>query len=151
MSIRNLLFLSALLLNTACSSDLFIEHNGNMPEDRYLQRLHVGQSKEEVYELLGAPNLTTALSDDHWIYMSSTIRRVAFEKPKELDRDVVAVTFNNNVVTRIDKRTLADANKIKIDSDETKATEREQGFFRKYFGGVGQYQMFGDGKNKKEM
>lgn len=151
MSIRNLLFLSALLLNTACSSDLFIDHNGNMPEDRYLKQLHLGQTKEEVYELLGAPNLTTALSDNHWIYMSSTIRRVAFEKPTELDRDVVAITFINNKVSKIDKRTLEDGNDIKIDSDVTKAAEREQGFFRKYFGGVGQYQMFGNGKQNKDM
>ena len=144
MSIRNLLFLSALLLNTACVGDLFLDHNGNMPEERYLQQLHTGQTKEEVYQLLGGPSLTTGLSDDHWIYMSSTIRRVAFIKPTELDREVVAITFKDNKISRIDKRTLADANDIAIDTDETKATEREQGFFRKYFGGVGQYQMFGN-------
>ena len=151
MSIRNLLFLSALLLNTACVGDLFLDHNGNIPEERYLNQLHNGQTKEEVYQLLGAPSLTTGLSDDHWIYMASTIRRVAFEKPTELERNVVAITFKDNVVTKIDRRTLKDANNIKIDSDETKATEREQGFFRKYFGGVGQYQMFGNGKQNKDM
>lgn len=151
MSIRNLLFLSALLLNTACVGDLFLDHNGNMPEERYLQQLHTGQTKEEVYQLLGAPSLTTALSDDHWIYMASTIRRIAFERPTELDRDVIAVTFKDDKVVKIDKRTLADANNISIDSDETKAAEHEQGFFRKYFGGVGQYQMFGNGKNNKDM
>ena len=144
MSIRNLLFLSALLLNTACVGDLFLDHNGNMPEERYLQQLRTGQTKEEVYQLLGAPSLTTGLSDDHWIYMSSTIRRIAFIKPTELDREVIAITFKDNKISRIDKRTLADANDISIDTDETKATEREQGFFRKYFGGVGQYQMFGN-------
>ncbi len=151
MSIRNLLFLSALLLNTACSSDLFLDHNGNMPEDRYLRQLQYGQTKEEVYQLLGAPSLMTGLSDNHWIYMASTIRRVAFMKPTELERDIVAITFKDNKVTQIDKRTLADANKISIDSDETPATEREQGFFRKYFGGVGQYQMFGKGDTNKDM
>ena len=151
MSIRNLLFLSALLLNTACVGDLFLDHNGNMPEERSLQQLRTGQTKEEVYQLLGAPSLTTALSDDHWIYMASTIRRVAFEKPTELDRDVIAITFKDNKVSKIEKRTLADGNNISIDSDETKAAEHDQGFFRKYFGGVGQYQMFGNGKNNKDM
>jgi len=151
MSIRNLLFLSAILILPACSSDLFLTHNGNMPEESYLKQLHVGQTKEEVYQTLGAPSLVTGLSDDHWLYMESTVRRVAFMKPTELDRNVIAVTFANNKVSKIDKRTLDDANNISIDSDETKPTDRELGFFRKYFGGVGQYQMFGDGKQNKDM
>ncbi|MBR3675962.1 MAG: outer membrane protein assembly factor BamE [Alphaproteobacteria bacterium] len=151
MSIRNLLFLFALLVMPACSSDLFLDHNGNMPEEGYLKQLHVGQTKEEVYQTLGAPSLVTGLSDDHWIYMESTIRRIAFMKPTELDRNIIAVTFADNKVSKIDKRTLDDANNISIDSDETKPADRELGFFRKYFGGVGQYQMFGDGKQNKDM
>lgn len=151
MSIRNLLFLSALLLNTACSSDLFLDHNGNMPKESHIQQLHIGQTKAEVAQLLGNPSLVTGLSDNHWIYMESTIRRIAFEKPTELERNVVAITFKDDKVSKIDKRTLEDANNIKIDSDETQAAEREVGFFRKYFGGVGQYQMFGDGKQNKDM
>lgn len=151
MSIRNLLFLFALLVMPACSSDLFLDHNGNMPEENYLKQLHIGQTKEEVYQTLGAPSLVTGLSDDHWIYMESTIRRIAFMKPTELDRNVIAVTFADNKVSIIDKRTLDDANNISIDSDETKPADRELGFFRKYFGGVGQYQMFGNGKQNKDM
>ena len=151
MSIRNLLFLSALLILPACSSDLFLDHNGNMPEENYLNRLHVGQPKEEVYQTLGAPSLVAGLSDNHWLYMESTIRRVAFMRPTELDRNVIAITFTDNKVSKIDKRTLEDANNISIDSDETKPADRELGFFRKYFGGVGQYQMLGDGKQNKDM
>jgi len=151
MSIRNLLFLFALLVTPACSSDLFLDHNGNMPEENYLKHLHVGQTKEEVYQTLGAPSLVAGLSDNHWIYMESTIRRIAFMKPTELDRNVIAITFADNKVSKIDKRTLADANNISIDSDETKPADRELGFFRKYFGGVGQYQMFGNGKQNKDM
>lgn len=151
MSIRNLLFLFALLVMPACSSDLFLDHNGNMPEESYLRQLHVGQTKEEVYQILGSPSLVAGLSNNHWIYMESTIRRVAFMKPTELDRNVIAITFADNKVSKIDKRTLEDANNISIDSDETKPADRELGFFRKYFGGVGQYQMFGNGKQNKDM
>ena len=38
--------------------------------------------------------------------------------------------------SKIETRTLADGNKISIDTDSTKPAERQQGFFRKYFGGV---------------
>ena len=49
--------------------------------------------------------------------MESTIRRIAFEKPTELERNVVAITFKDDKVSKIDKRTLEDANNIKIDSE----------------------------------
>jgi len=151
MSIRNLLFLFALMFNVACSSDLFLDHTGNMPEESHIKRVHIGQTKEEVYTNLGAPSLVAGLSSNNWIYMESTVRRFAFMKPTELDRNILALTFKDNRLVTIDKRTLADGNNIAIDTDETKPSDRELGFFRKYFGGVGQYQMFGDGKQVKDM
>ncbi|MBP5352484.1 MAG: outer membrane protein assembly factor BamE [Alphaproteobacteria bacterium] len=150
MSIRKMFFLSAALLCTACSSDLFLEHNGNMPTKEKIAQIHNGQTKEEVMEILGGPSITTGLSDDHWIYMSSTIKRVAFLNPEELDRQILAITFDDNQVSKIEKRTLADGNDLSIDKDVTQATERQQGFFRKYFGGVGSYSPFSGKSNSKQ-
>ena len=78
MSIRKIFFLSAVLVCTACSSDLFLKHNGNMPEESKVEKISVGQSKAAVQEILGNPSSVTGLSDDHWIYMSSTQKKVAF-------------------------------------------------------------------------
>lgn len=151
MSIRNLLFLAALMINTACSSDLFLDHTGNMPEESHIKQIHLGQTKEDVYMLLGAPSVVAGLSSNNWIYMESSIRRIAFMRPTELERNILALQFKDNKLVDITKRTLEDANNISIDTDETKPADREVGFFRKYFGGVGQYQMLGDGKTVKDM
>lgn len=151
MSIRNLLFLAALMINTACSSDLFLDHTGNMPEESHIRQVHLGQTKEDVYMLLGAPSVVAGLSSNNWIYMESSIRRIAFMRPTELERNILALQFKENKLVDITKRTLEDANNISIDTDETKPADRELGFFRKYFGGVGQYQMLGDGKTVKDM
>lgn len=151
MSIRNLLFLAALMINTACSSDLFLDHTGNMPEDSHIRQVHLGQTKEEVYVLLGAPSVVAGLSSNHWIYMESSIRRVAFMRPTELERNILALQFKDNKLVNVTKRTLEDGNNISIDSDETKPADREVGFFRKYFGGVGQYQMLGNGRQQRDM
>ena len=151
MSIRNFLFLAALMFNTACVGDLFLDHTGNMPEESHIKQVRLGQTKEDVYELLGAPSVVAGLSSNNWIYMESSIRRVAFMRPTELDRNILALNFKDNKLVSITKRTLEDGNNISIDSDETKPADREVGFFRKYFGGVGQYQMFGDGKTMKDM
>ncbi|MBQ8671988.1 MAG: outer membrane protein assembly factor BamE [Alphaproteobacteria bacterium] len=149
MSIRKMFFIALLSVSSACSSDLFLDSNGNMPDKSKIEQIHLGQSKDTVYSILGAPSSISGLSDDHWIYMSSGVKKVAFMRPQEVERQVLAITFDNDQVSKIDKKTLADGNDIKIDEEETQSTEREQGFFKKYFGGVGTYMPFGGDKNSK--
>ena len=151
MSIRKILFISMLFLTSACSSDLFLVHNGNMPAQEKIDEIRLGQSKQDVMNILGAPSLTTGLSDDHWIYMASTTKKVAFFRPEELERKVLAISFDNNKISKIEKLNLADGNKLPIDTDTTRTTEQEQGFFRKYFGGVGTYMPFGGTNSGKEL
>lgn len=150
MSIRKMFFMITVLICSACSSDIFIRHNGNMPEESKVSRIAVGQTKDEVQSILGNPSSITGLSDDHWIYMSSTQKRVAFLNPKELDRQILALSFENDKLSKIEKFDLADGNKIKIDGDTTQTANSNVGFFRKYFGGVGQYLPFGGGSSGKE-
>lgn len=151
MSIRKMLFISILLLTSACSNDLFLVHNGNMPAQEKVDEIRLGQSKQDVMNILGAPSLTTGLSEDHWIYMASTTKKVAFFRPEELERKVLAISFDNDQISKIEKLNLADGNKLPIDSDITQTTEQEQGFFRKYFGGVGTYMPFGGTNSGKEL
>ena len=101
MSIRKILFISMLFLTSACSSDLFLVHNGNMPAQEKIDEIRLGQSKQDVMNILGAPSLTTGLSDDHWIYMASTTKKVAFFHPEELERKVLAISFDNNKIQNV--------------------------------------------------
>lgn len=149
MSIRKMLFVMSVLACTACSSDIFLEHNGNMPEDSKIAKIAVGQSKNEVRDILGNPSSVTGLSDDHWIYMSSTQRKIAFLRPDEIDREILALSFEKDKVSKIEKFDLADSNDIGIDGGETKTADSNVGFFRKYFGGVGQYLPFGGSSSKE--
>ena len=151
MSIRKIFFLSISLVLSACSNDLFLVHNGNIPANEKISEIRMGQSKQDVMNILGAPSLTTGLSDDHWIYMASTVKKVAFFRPEELDRKVLAISFDNGQISKIEKLSLADGNNFKIDTHTTQTTEQEQGFFRKYFGGVGSYMPFGGTNSGKEL
>ena len=69
--------------------------------------------------------------------------------PTEIDRQILALSFDDDKVSKIETKTLADTNNIAIDQEETLPANREQGFFRKYFGGVGTYMPFGNGKSEK--
>ena len=79
--------------SSACSSDLFITHNGNMPSNERIAQIRVGQSKSEILNILGSPSSVVSLDRNQWIYMSSDIKRVAFFAPKEVDRDVLTIQF----------------------------------------------------------
>lgn len=141
MSIRNLFFLSFMIIMTAaCSSDVFLVHNGNMPADDKVALISKGQSREQVEEILGSPSSVTSFDGDTWIYMSSTLKKVAFLQPEIVDREVLAIKFNNQgkvvEISELDRKCGRD---IAVDNTETPTEGHKIGFFRKYFGGVGAY------------
>ena len=145
MSINKVVLLSAFLMSfsSACSSDLFITHNGNMPSNERIAQIRVGQSKSEILNILGSPSSVVSLDRNQWIYMSSDIKRVAFFAPKEVDRDVLTIQFNDQgKVSEIERLTKKDGKEIKVSTNKTETLGHNPGFFRKYFGGVGQYMPF---------
>ena len=137
MSINKMLFLglAAAFLLSACSSDLFITHNGNMPSNERIAKVKVGNTKNEVISKLGAPSSVVSLDQNTWIYMSSDIRRIAFMTPKEVKRDVLTIEFDkNNKVQKISR--LNKDNEVEVDvcDDKTETLGHEPGFFEKFFG-----------------
>ncbi|MBO4294039.1 MAG: outer membrane protein assembly factor BamE [Alphaproteobacteria bacterium] len=147
---RYKLFLSALFLFlSACSSDVFLVHTGNMPSDDKIAQVKVGQTQDDVRQILGSPSAVTALDENEWLYMSSTLKKVAFCTPKIVDRDVLAIRFDKKgQVEKISRLNKDDGHEIKPDSDQTSSGGHNPGFFKKYFGGVGTYMPIGPSKEK---
>ncbi len=145
MSISKMVLLSAGIFLAACSSDIFVSHTGNMPSDDKVAMVFKGQSKKDVLEVLGSPSNVVSLDKDTWIYMSSAIKQVAFMAPEEIDRDVLVVKFSEDGhVLSVNKMDKQSGEQLEVADDQTPNQEQEQGFFRKYFGGVGQYLPFGN-------
>ena len=130
---------------SGCANEWFVTHNGNMPTNERISKLNVGQTKQEVRQILGSPSSVVSLDQNTWIYMSSDIKRVAFFKPEEISRDVLTIKFNKDEkvedITRLKKE---NGREIIISQDETPTLGQQPGFFEKYFGGVGQYMPFGN-------
>jgi outer membrane protein assembly factor BamE (lipoprotein component of BamABCDE complex) len=125
---------------TACSKDLFLVHNGNMPAAEKIDQIKTGQTKEEVLTLLGSPSATSDFGAPTWLYMSSTVKKMAFFKPEEVERHVLEIRFDSNgQAQKITRLTLADGQNLTVDPEETATMGHNIGFFRKYFGGVGTY------------
>ena len=136
--------LFAVIALSACSSDVFVSHCGNMPTEERIEQIKKGQTKDEVLDILGSPSSIVSLDQNTWIYMSSKIKKVAFFKPQELDRDVLTIRFNNyNQVSSIERLNKNQGNQVEIRAEETATEGNKQGFFEKYFGGVGMFTPFG--------
>lgn len=136
--------LFAILTLTACSSDIFISHCGNMPTEERIAQLKKGQTKDEVLDLLGTPSSIVSLDRNTWLYMSSEIKKVAFFAPEELDRDLLTIHFNEyNQVADFERLNKNNGREIAINENQTQTYGNQPGFFEKYFGGVGQFMPFG--------
>ena len=129
---------------SACSAtkqnEWFVSHNGNMPSEDRISKIKNGYSKDEVIQILGAPSAVVSFNENTWIYMSSDIKRIAFSKPQEVKRDILKLNFDNNdKVVEISRLGIEDGSKLSPCQDKTDVKGENLGFFRKYFGGVGQY------------
>jgi len=142
MSIRNIVFstLTGLALLSGCSTDYFNQTEGNMPPKKDILEVKRGMTQDQVRKIMGSPSVISSLDHRSWIYMNSTIKRLAFLKPEELERNVVAVEFNlDGKVEKVVQLTKENGQEIAIATDATPVTGTEEGFMQKYFGGVGQY------------
>lgn len=144
------LFCTAVI--SACSSakqeEWFVTHNGNMPAEERISQIENGATQDEVIQILGAPSAVMSFDANTWIYMSSDVKRVAFLKPEEVDRNILKISFNDQgkvvQIARLDKE---DGKNISPSTDKTEVRGQNPGFFRKYFGGVGQFNPFAGQSN----
>ena len=149
MSINKILCtFSMLAVLASCSTEKtnewFVTHNGNMPSPEKISQVELGDSKNEVRDVLGSPSTVVSFDRNTWIYMSSDIKRVAFFAPEEIDRDILTIKFNDNdQVVDISRLNKENGAVVEVSEEETATYGQDPGFFRKYFGGVGQYNPFG--------
>lgn len=140
MSTHNMLFstLAGVLFLGACSTDYFNQTEGNMPAKDDILAIRQGMTQAEVRKIMGSPSVVSSLNHRTWIYMNSTMQRMAFFEPKELERNVVAIEFDHDgKVVKLVQLTKENGQDIIVSNDTTPVMGTEQTFMEKYFGGVG--------------
>lgn len=105
-----------------------VDHRGYLPRQGDMQNLQQGMSKVEVEALLGSPSTTATInfSGDSYYYISSVVEERAFLRPKEVERQVVAIRFNqSDQVESFAHYGLEDGRIINFSSRETPTRGRE--------------------------
>jgi outer membrane protein assembly factor BamE (lipoprotein component of BamABCDE complex) len=102
-------------------------------------------SKEEVTKVLGSPDTTSTIGGDAFYYISTTQKTVAFMKPKEIDRQVVAVYFDGSAtVQQVAHYGLKDGIVVNYYKGETPARGKDLGLLEQIFGNLANRGMFKD-------
>ncbi|GFE63622.1 outer membrane protein assembly factor BamE [Litoreibacter roseus] len=86
---------SMALFASGCSE--VIRNHGYAPSEVELQDIVVGaDTRGTVEDVVGRPSTSGVLQAGAWYYVGSTIRHYGYRAPREIDRQVVAITFSED-------------------------------------------------------
>ncbi len=116
-----------------------VDVHGYVPIAEDVASIAVGEAQENVLARLGEPTTRGLAGTNAWYYISSKVRRVAFFAPKEIERQIVAITFRGERVAQIERYGLADGRVINLNTNETVTDGRKLTFFEQFLGNVGNF------------
>jgi outer membrane protein assembly factor BamE (lipoprotein component of BamABCDE complex) len=127
----------------ACGAQ--IDRHGHVFMDVDVNQVQRGMSKDQVQAVLGSPDTTSTIGGDAYYYIASTQKTVAFFKPYEINRQVVAVYFDRGEsVEQVAQYGLKDGIVVNYYGRETPARGKDLTFLEQLFGNMAQRQLFKD-------
>ena len=95
-------------------------------------------TRSTVLARLGTPSTTSVFDDNLWVYMSSTRELLAFYYPKVVQREIVAIQFDDqDVVSDVLVYDVTAGRTISYNSRVTPTRGRELGILEQLFGPLG--------------
>ena len=116
-----------------------ISVHGYIPSTSAVESLNVGDSKESVLARLGEPTTRGLQGDNAWYYISSKVRQVALFAPKEIDRNILAITFSGDRIAAVEHFGLQDGHLVNFNPDVTVTDGRKLTFLEQFLGNVGNF------------
>lgn len=144
--VRLAIVFSLLFALSACGARQF--NHGYVPTKADLEQVVVGKdTRETVAEKIGRPAITGAVDDRAWYYVQSRFREFAWQEPKEIDRQVLAISFDaRGKVANIERFGLKDGHVITLSRRITASSVNDAPLLRQLLGNIGQAlndQLFG--------
>ena len=136
--LRALALVVALGALAACSAQ-YRDH-GYMPPPEDLEKIAVGQdTRETVRETIGAPTTAGLIDDRGFYYVSSRMRHFAWRAPEEVERQVLAISFDDRgTVANIERFGLEDGRAVPLERRVTR-TGGSTSFVRQLLSRIGRF------------
>lgn len=131
-----------ILAATVAACSAVYRNHGYVPTDADLALVEVGKdTRETVGQKIGRPSTSGLLNDVGWFYVQSRYKLVGPREPKEIDRQVLAVTFTEaGVVDNIARYGLEDGKVVQISRRVTESNVKSLSVIQQILGSFGRLQ-----------
>jgi len=135
--IRACVAVAAIAVLSACVAQT--RNHGYVPSDSELGQITVGtDTMQTVSTVVGRPSAEGLLDATGWYYVRSQFETLGAFAPKEIDRQVVAISFDGNgVVSNIERFGLEDGRVVALSRRVTTSNTRGVTFLQQLFGNLG--------------
>lgn len=135
--IRRAAILAVLVAVAACTT--IYRNHGYVPNPEDLAKVTVGKTTQaEVARDVGRPSSTGLLTGGAWYYVGSKFRHYGARAPKEVERQVVAISFNDKgVVENVEHFGLERGEVVVISRRVTQSNVKGIGVIRQLLGNIG--------------
>ena len=130
---------SAFIFLTACTS--LVDNHGYVPTDEELALIEVGRdTRETVASIAGRPSSSGILDESGWYYVRSTYETRLYRAPVEVDRQVVAIYFDETgFVQNLERFGIEEGQVVRLNRRVTEDNRSGIGFIRQLFGNFGNF------------
>jgi outer membrane protein assembly factor BamE (lipoprotein component of BamABCDE complex) len=132
------IFAMALVTLSACAAQY--RNTGYVPRQEQLADLTVGfDTRESLATSIGAPTAQGMQKDGTWYYVGSRFRQFAWQEAREVDRQVVALSFDSRgVLSNVERFGLDDGRVVALSRRVTDDNIKGVTFLQQLLGGLGQ-------------
>jgi outer membrane protein assembly factor BamE (lipoprotein component of BamABCDE complex) len=126
-----------LFLAAAACTPVYNNH-GYVPTERELAQIQIGTEREKVQEILGRPSAEGMLNADAWYYVQGRWKLTGINAPREIDREVVAISFDpGGRVTNIERFGVENGQIVVLSRRVTTTNIQGSSAVKQIFGNIG--------------
>mgnify|MGYP001951565005 FL=1 len=139
-SFQKWIAVGAVTLTLGACTPTFQNH-GYMPPQEDLDAIVVGvDTRASVEESIGTPSTGGVLTDGAYYYVRSRVRTFGAAAPKEIERQLLAISFDTNgVVSNIERFGLEDGQVVPLARRVTDTAVNNTTFLRQLLGNIGNF------------
>lgn len=137
--IRQAVALAGLMVMAGCAT--LTDKHGYIPDAELLEEVKVGRdTRETVDRILGRPGTEGIIDESGWYYVRSDYERFLWRAPVEVDRQVLAVSFDDaGRVANVERFGLEDGRVVALERRVTDSNTAGISFLRQLFSNLGNF------------
>lgn len=138
--LRRILLATAVMGGLVACTPQYANH-GYLPPEEELDQIVVGvDTRASVEETIGTPSTAGVVNDSGFYYVRSRRRTFGALAPKEVERQVLAISFDTaGVVSNIETFGLERGQVVPLARRVTTPGVRDSGFIRQLLGNIGRF------------